>query len=573
MNRDASHELQVLIDALLDGRADADQQARLQMILRDDPEAQLWYLRYVNLHSCLRMTAASPIQASGSESPSEEPPVAGGVGSCVPIHRERRRLQIGVALAALAATLLLAVWGWMHQLPRPEPDGPPARVVEVRGQLEVLAQDGTARPVMAGDAIARGQTLRSGDSASSAVIERAGAPIELGANTFISFAGLAAEEVQLTRGGAHFKAGPQPLLVRTPHAEIRSESAALTLAVTDGSTRVSVHGGTAQLVRTADRQAVSIPSDAWVVAGRDVGPLVAHPYEKRPPTAIIPTRHAVEAALSPNGTQLALFTSRIELWDVTSRKLLLTLAERKSRLNELGFSPDGRLLARGGQSPFLELWNLDDQQATRTFAVPRAKEEAIAPTFSADGKYLAALAHLPGNIQGVRTWRLADGAVMPEPARSRKLKSLVALPGTSSFVGGTGEGDLMRWHAATGAEEATYQSGQRFAIKHLAASGDGRWLAHPAQDGILIWDVAARKPKHLLDGTGKLAFSPDGRWLAAAFLGYLDVWNVATGARALTIPTERDGMIWLAFTPDGKTLLALSGVQGRILLWRLPELS
>jgi len=571
MNRD---ELNDLIDALLDGRATEAQQRRLQEMLQSDAEAQAQYLRYVNLHSCLRMTALGTVDTGEPNDRGASSPPTMEAGTSIRSAPARWRVRIWAAVTGVAAALLLTVWAGMHQRPQPSEPDYSARVVEAHGQLEVVAADGTAQPAAAGTEIARGQTLRSGDTTSAALVERAGDPIELGANTFISFAGAPAEEVHVAEGGVHFQASRQPLVVRTPHAEIRADKATLSLVVTRGSTRVSVHGGTAQLIRTVDNQLLEVPSDAWVIVDRDRAPLAARPYVPVQPFAIIPTRGAVDAALSPDGMMVAVTTARptskLEVYDVASRQLRMTLGETRPRLTGLAFSPDGAVLAMGGKDPFLELWDLERRAVKRTIQVARADEEAVTPTFSAGGNFLAALSHIPWNLRGVNVWRLGDGEATPAPARARKFKSLVALPGTDSFVAGTDNGDLVCWNARTGEEEATYRSGQKKPVKHLAVSGDGRWLAHPASDGILVWDVATRQVKHQLGDTGHLAFSADGRWLAAASFGYIDLWNVETGERVTTLPTEKDAMIWLAFAPDGKTLLTLSGSSKRILIWRVP---
>lgn len=568
-----SDELRTLIDALLDARADKAQQRRLQELLQSDPEAQALFLRYVNLHSCLRMAASGGIQpeASGpSISPAEK---AGPASHSAP---GRWRLPVWGAVAGIAAGFLLVFWGLRSPPSRQDEQDAPARVVEVHGQLEVVAKDGTVRPIEPGVAIPAGETVRSGESGGKAVIERAGDHIELGADTFVSFTDRLSEEIKVAEGAVHLQANRQALIVRTPHAEVRADKAMLSLVVTKRSTRLSVDDGSAELIRLADNQTLSMSRGTWALVEPGRQPLAAHIYARQEPLAVLKAR-GVDAALSPDGAMVAVITeppaSRLELWDVASRQRTATLETARPRLTGLAFSPDGAMLASGGTAPFLQLWDLKTQQVTRTIHVARAEEEAVWPAFSMDGKQLGAIGHLRAphwGLQGANFWNAADGEIASRPPRWRKIKCMAALPGTASFVGGTDDGDAVRWNGQTGADEATYKSGQRKPVKKLAVSGDGRWLAHPAADGILVWDVKEPRQRHLLDGTGTLAFSPDGRLLAAASLGYLDVWDVATGARVTTIATPKDAMQWLAFTPDGQTLLALSGVQKRILLWKMP---
>jgi WD40 repeat protein len=72
---------------------------------------------------------------------------------------------------------------------------------------------------------------------------------------------------------------------------------------------------------------------------------------------------------------------------------------------------------------------------------------------------------------------------------------------------------------------------RRFEARDLAFSPDGRSLAVTADGGVLLWNLADRRPSTILadDDTGygddeirELAFSPDGRFLAGSTLGGVD---------------------------------------------------
>jgi WD40 repeat protein len=95
--------------------------------------------------------------------------------------------------------------------------------------------------------------------------------------------------------------------------------------------------------------------------------------------------------------------------------------------------------------------------------------------------------------------------------------------------------------------------------KFLAASGDCCGLVH-------VWEASTGKPVLRLDVAGRLhgvAFSPDGRRLAVRNTdGDGGVWEVPSGRRLVAFTKSTSGgggPAFLAFTPDGKSLLFSRG--------------
>ena len=114
-------------------------------------------------------------------------------------------------------------------------------------------------------------------------------------------------------------------------------------------------------------------------------------------------------------------------------------------------------------------------------------------------------------------------------------------------------------------------------VHSLAASPDGRWLAVGRYGEVEIHAGDTQKPLRTLTGhTGHindLAFSADGKLLIAAageagLFGEVTLWETETWKRTATLRGHGDNLFAVAISPDGKTL-ATGSYDQKILLWNL----
>ena len=243
---------------------------------------------------------------------------------------------------------------------------------------------------------------------------------------------------------------------------------------------------------------------------------------------------ATSVAFSPDGSLLASVNRHGEV-AVRDPKTAEPVSTDKThfRLWSVGFSPDGRTVAAGGDGVVL-LW---DPKARRVLGTPieQQKDRIWGVAFSPNGKLLASA----GN-RTLGLWDSRTGApIMPPVAASGKF------------------GDLV--HA-----DAVF-------------SPDGKLLAfRDGEQGVVLWDVAHRRPSGpLLAGNNgtvtSLAFSPDGKLLAAGGThGTAIIWDVLTRQPLGRPFAGPGGMLWsLAFQPGGRALAALG--EKAIILWPIGE--
>jgi tricorn protease-like protein len=201
-------------------------------------------------------------------------------------------------------------------------------------------------------------------------------------------------------------------------------------------------------------------------------------------------------------------------------------------VNRIALSPDGKTLASGGgdsRNGELKLWDVATGKEVAALAGHSGSLYALA--FSPDGKLLAS----------ADSW-----------------------------------GKLVVWDVAARKERATFK-GHRESIRAVAISPDGTKLASAGEKEVKLWDVASGK--ELARGTRtvwveSMAFSRDLRLLASPNYQDVDLWDVAAGKEHKVLSEQRGAVKCVAFSADGKTLVAASAFsrgelryRGEVKLW------
>ena len=109
----------------------------------------------------------------------------------------------------------------------------------------------------------------------------------------------------------------------------------------------------------------------------------------------------------------------------------------------------------------------------------------------------------------------------------------------------------------------------------------GEWNHGNTTHDLVIWSIPNGQIKARLSGQTSairgVAYSPDGRWLAAvsgdrtgpAHDGEARIWEARTNQERARLVGHR-GPIWaLVFTPDSRTLIT-SGAEGMVRFWDMP---
>ena len=289
-------------------------------------------------------------------------------------------------------------------------------------------------------------------------------------------------------------------------------------------------------------------------------------------------------ALSADGTTLATAPDNkmIQLWDMRTRRYKATI-HTESPLYSMVFSPDSTMLASGVKEDIL-LWDAKTQQHKATLT--GHKNDVRAVVFSPNGQTLASCARNMIRLWDVHT---AEHKITLQGHASH-INSIAFSPDGKTLASGSGFWDdndktIRLWDTKTGEHRAT----MKWAITSLAFSPNSTILASASRDAtIQLWQVETGKRMQTLkaypDNVNMdniviygIAFSPDGKYLVSAnkdrftsrnvsYLIY--VWDIESEKRVKTLTGHSDSITSLAYSADGATLVSGSK-DGTVLLWEM----
>lgn len=242
-------------------------------------------------------------------------------------------------------------------------------------------------------------------------------------------------------------------------------------------------------------------------------------------------------------------------------------------VNDVGFSPDSRLIGSAGDDGYLRVWDLRTGRKVHEFSGFGSVRDVV---FSPDGRLVAGAWADEGQV---RVFRVADGAFVASlPVEN--VFGLAFSPDSTELAAAPFFGQDAKVF-----DLATHRVGVRLAgfggARNLAWSPDGRWIAAASSDGAFVYDARTgrrRSETHAHSAAvAAVAWSPDSTRLATGGEdGTARIFSFENGQldEQLTLSAQdlSSGVLGLAFSPDGQELMTGDYAITAVKVWDLrPE--
>ena len=275
-----------------------------------------------------------------------------------------------------------------------------------------------------------------------------------------------------------------------------------------------------------------------------------------------------ELAYSPDGKVMASGSADniIRLRDAQTGEIINTLRGHTDAISAIAYSPDGKVIASGSDDHTIRLWNAQSGENINILNGHTSWVSTIA--YSPDGAVIAS----GSGTSNIRLWDSRSGEKINNlKGHTGSITAISYSPDGKTMASGSEDNTIQVWNVQSGKIVKTLKGHTR-AVWTIDYSSDGKTIASGSSDNtIRLWNLQSGKTTKKLSGhtdfVRALAYSPDGMVIASGSSdNTIRLWNAESGEVIKTLEGHTDMVSSLAFRPDGK-LVASGSYDGSLRIW------
>ncbi len=220
------------------------------------------------------------------------------------------------------------------------------------------------------------------------------------------------------------------------------------------------------------------------------------------------------------------------MWHLGAKDLIDIMHKHNGMVRCIGFTPDGRMLATGGDDRKIQFWDMTERQVIMTLSLEDTAAHSL--IFSQDAKTL-----VTGSYRKIKVWNIS----------TKEELSCVDVELQHSLIG------------------------HSHIVSSLALSKDRKIIVSGSKDKtIKIWHLKTgeliRTLKGHKDGVCAVALSKDEQIIASGSADKtIKLWHLETGELLSTFTGHSDTVTALTFTEKGNILVSGS-LDKTVKIWR-----
>lgn len=275
-----------------------------------------------------------------------------------------------------------------------------------------------------------------------------------------------------------------------------------------------------------------------------------------------------EVAFSPDGRLLATAgaDNKAHLWDAVTGEPVKVFSGHTNVVTAVAFSPDGSKLATGSFDRTIKLWDVASGQMLWSAA---GKGNSVGHlVFSPDGQTLAGE---DDDERRVKTWHVGTGAETSDQFKYKDLREPFTWSPDGKYVAGHGpELTMVVLEAASGKNAATINGNFGFPTDVEFSPDSSSLLFRGSDEIVILYSLSRKKELRRFTGaSGGSSFSQDGKTIAIGVKNTIRLWDTERDFEIDVLRGHQGDVGSIRFSPKGQMLASGSGSDEITRIWNI----